>query len=487
MPRYKVFLLYALILLPSLAIAEVRSLDKARELAYDFMQSKMPRTKSSSMNLRMVYSGEDVLTKSSLDPAYYVFNNESGPGFVVISGDDCTLPVLGFSSSYNFKNENMPANLRWWLRHMNRKVIAARQAGLQGAVRLADVGNDMLYYDTAIWDQTEPYNSECPMDGGEHSVTGCGPTALAIAMRYREWPAAGNGNIPSYYSEDANGEIANGPFPGRTLGEEYNWKNMPLTDGYYGTWTSEQERQVASLMADLGAATHADYSADGTGIWDEDVPPAMKTYFGYDQSMTVEFRQDWNVEYIEDLKDQYTPQQWYQMVKDELMNGPAIYAGADEEGGHMFVISGYTDKEYYYVNWGWGGWANGYYALEALTPDDPNDDYYMGSFHEYESLMVNFKKPANFDTDSDDDTDTDPVYNLKENAFLVYDHASRKLSITVENGASVSAKSEKGESVPVISAGSGVYEIDARGLSGVYDMILSKGSSQEVVQIILGE
>ena len=146
-----------------------------------------------------------------------------------------------------------------------------------------------------------------------------------------------------------------------------------------------------------------------------------------------------------------------------------------------------TDKEYYYVNWGWGGWANGYYALEALIPDDPDDDGYIGSFHEYESLMVNFKKPANFDADPDDDTDTDPVYNLKENSSLVYDHASRTLSITVQSGVKVTCKSERGVQLSVMSAGSNVYEIDARGLSGVYDVILSKGSSQEVVQIILGE
>ena len=132
MSRYKVFLLYALLLLPSLMSAEVRSVSEARELAYDFMESRV-KTKSSSINLSMVYSGEDILTKSSLDPAFYVFNNESGPGFVVVSGDDSTLPVLGFSDSHNFKKEGMPANLSWWFRYMGRQVNAARQAGLSSA------------------------------------------------------------------------------------------------------------------------------------------------------------------------------------------------------------------------------------------------------------------------------------------------------------------------------------------------------------------
>lgn len=495
MSRYKVFLLYVLILLPCLAMAEVRTIEKARELAYDFMASKMPQTKSSSMNLRMVYSGEDVLTKSSLEPAYYVFNNESGPGFVVISGEDSTLPVLGFSDKYNFKKEGMPANLSWWFRYMSAQVSAARDAALPVFDRNADVGSDVVKYETALWDQGEPYNAQCPMDGRYRSVTGCGPTAIAIAMRWHQWPVAGKGVIPAYQVEeydDYGDVIGYSDFPGRTLGETYDWSNMPLIDGYYGSWTYEQEDQVARLMADIGAATLAYYSAEGTGILDEDVPPAMKTYFGYGQSMDVVFRQDWYTG-----EDDYTASEWYRMVKSELAKGPAIYAGADYEGtmGHMFILAGYTTKDYYYLNWGWGGLANGYYTLEALTPEEQGyGANELGSYHDWVSLMVNMEKDPNFDAGPGDggsepepEPEPEPVYNLKENASLVYDHAGRKLIITVESGAGVSARGERGESVPVIPAGSDVYEIDARGLSGVYEVILSKGSSQEVVQIILGE
>lgn len=489
MSRYKVFLLYALLLLPSLMSAEVRSVSEARELAYDFMESRV-KTKSSSINLSMVYSGEDILTKSSLDPAFYVFNNESGPGFVVVSGDDSTLPVLGFSDSHNFKKEGMPANLSWWFRYMGRQVNAARQAGLSSADRTADVGSDVIKYETALWDQGEPYNNQCPKDGRERSVTGCGPTAIAIAMRSREWPAAGTGTIPAYevpvYNSDYTDITGYKDFPGRPLGEPYDWDNMPLSDGYYGSWTSAQEDQVARLMADIGAATLADYSAEGTGIWDEDVPPAMKTYFGYDQSMDVKFRQNWDTG-----RDQYTSSQWYKMVKDELANGPAIYAGSDDEAGHMFILAGYTTKEYYYLNWGWGGMANGYYTLEALTPDEQGyGANELGSYHDWVSLMVNFKKDSDSGdggTDPEPDPTPEPVYNLKENASLSYDHNIHTVRVSVTDGVKVSCKSESGKSTSVVNKGSNVYEINVKGLTGVYDMILSKDGYQEVVQIIFGE
>lgn len=425
MSRYKFFILL-LSLFSSLAVqAEVRTLEQAREIAYDFMESRV-MTKASSLNLEMVYDGGEILTRSALTPAYYVFNNESGPGFVIISGEDSVCPVLGFSDSHNFKADRMPSNLRWWLRHVKRQVTAAREAGLGGAVRTASVGRDVVKYETALWDQTEPYNAQCPMDGKERSVTGCGPTAIAIAMRWREWPLAGTGTIPDYkvnvYDENYENVIGTKSFPGRTLGKKYDWSNMPLTDGYYGTWTTYQEEQVARLIADIGAATLADYSSEATGILDDDVPPALNEYFGY-ESVDVRFKEDWNTD-----KVLYTDSQWLQMAKDELENGPAVFAGSDDAGeGHMFVLDGYTDSDYFSVNWGWGGYSNGYYKLNALEPEDQGVGANMGSYNDYQSLIVNFKKGAS----SSPDPEPEPEVPLDELVSLKYVNKTRELVVTV--------------------------------------------------------
>lgn len=425
MSRYKFFILL-LSLFSSLAVqAEERTLEQAREIAYDFMESRV-MTKASSLNLEMVYDGEEILTRSALTPAYYVFNNESGPGFVIVSGEDSVCPVLGFSDSHNFKADRMPSNLRWWLRHVKRQVTAAREAGLGGAVRTASVGRDVVKYETALWDQTEPYNAQCPLDGKERSVTGCGPTAIAIAMRWREWPLAGTGTIPDYevnvYDENYENIIDTKSFPGRTLGKKYDWSNMPLTDGYYGTWTTYQEEQVARLIADIGAATLADYSSEATGIHDEDVPPALNTYFGY-ESVDVRFKEDWYTDRV-----LYTDSQWLQMAKDELENGPAVFAGSDDAGGgHMFVLDGYTDSDYFSVNWGWGGYSNGYYKLNALEPEDQGVGANMGSYNNYQSLIVNFKKGAS----SSPDPEPEPEVPLDELVSLKYVNKTRELVVTV--------------------------------------------------------
>ena len=47
--------------------------------------------------------------------AYYVFNVEQDKGFVVVSGDDRTVPVLGYGETGAFDVDNMPENMKAWL------------------------------------------------------------------------------------------------------------------------------------------------------------------------------------------------------------------------------------------------------------------------------------------------------------------------------------------------------------------------------------
>ena len=83
-------------MLPLLSMAEVRSREDALEIAENFFGKAM--TKSAAYKLDMVWDGSDIMTKSAGSaPAFYVFDNVSGPGFVVVSGDDRVKAVLGYS------------------------------------------------------------------------------------------------------------------------------------------------------------------------------------------------------------------------------------------------------------------------------------------------------------------------------------------------------------------------------------------------------
>ena len=46
---------------------------------------------------------------------FYVFNAEGNAGFVIVSGDDRTKPILGYSVSGSFKEDALPENVEWWL------------------------------------------------------------------------------------------------------------------------------------------------------------------------------------------------------------------------------------------------------------------------------------------------------------------------------------------------------------------------------------
>ena len=56
------------------------------------------------------------LTRSLGDaPAFYIFNAKDNEGFVIVSADDRTEAVLGYSYHGTFSLDGMPDNIRWWL------------------------------------------------------------------------------------------------------------------------------------------------------------------------------------------------------------------------------------------------------------------------------------------------------------------------------------------------------------------------------------
>lgn len=54
------------------------------------------------------------------------------------------------------------------------------------------------------------------------------------------------------------------------------------------------------------------------------------------------------------------------MIQKELIAGrPVLYSGQSTAGGHAFVLDGCDENDMYHFNWGWSGYANGYYSLSS--------------------------------------------------------------------------------------------------------------------------
>lgn len=290
-------------------------------------------------------------------PTFYVITPSSGVGFIIVAGDDAVPPILGYSTTYSIATaELLPPNFEGWLRDIDAAVRYARQCGAEADDVVAQlwsetykpVGATML--NTARWSQLAPYYNQCPMDGDSHSLTGCTQTAMAIIMYHHRWPERAKGVTEAYTT--AGGIYV----PSRDLNHAYDWDSM-LETYVEGKYSDKEAEAVAVLMADLGHAFKATYTAVDTGAFPDML--ALYEMFGYSPASNIAVRRNYSNEY------------WVAMLRREIESlRPVFYAGYTAEGsGHAFVLDGVDDNNYFHVNWGWGGMCDGFFVVDNLMLD----------------------------------------------------------------------------------------------------------------------
>ena len=322
---------------------------QAQQQAYSFWGKQMPmKAKAKSR----VVSTASLSTLGN--DSYYVFNNDAG-GFVIIAGDDAVAPVLGYTSTGAFDANNLPEGLKDLLKSYEQQIAALGKnyKANTTSTRAEFTGEKLL--NTAKWNQGAPFNKYTP----NNYVTGCVATAGAIVMKHHGYPAKGVGS----HSYTWNGQNLTASFE-----HDYDWANMPdrYTDG-----NDEAFDGVARLMSDLGVAVNMQYANGGSASALEDLVTALKKYFGYSK-------------YARHLKiEDLGAEAWNGRLRAEIdANRPVLYAASDANvGGHSFVIDGYKDESFS-VNWGWGGYCDGFYRIGALNPEvdgTPQGDQYNSS------------------------------------------------------------------------------------------------------------
>lgn len=349
MKKFSAFLLIALtLLMPSMASADSVTEQQALAKAVQFF-SKGTETRTAPQ-FELVWNGEEAATRSTAEPAFYIFNRTDVPGFVIIAGDDSVSPVIGYSFENGFGKGEMPSNLRYWLEGVRGMILQSRAAGAPAVDQTPMLGEVVKDLETADWDQGDPYNRECPTYGGQKAVTGCVATAAAIVCQYHNWPLTGNGTTPAYTTRTRGISI-----PARELGS-YNYDLMPKV--YKSGYSEAEAAEVARLMADLGAGVKADYAQPGgTGAYTSDQLKAMVTYMRYNKSAYLA------------LRSGYTDEEWKRLLKTEIdANRPVLYSAGSDAGGHAFVMDGYTSDGMFCFNWGWSGSANGAYSVNNMVP-----------------------------------------------------------------------------------------------------------------------
>lgn len=299
---------------------------------------------------------------------YYIFNvvTSTQKGFVIVSGDDVSTPIIGYSTEGNFSALHISAVSDWLLDAATQVHYAVsnnlkaddeirKKWGNYDEPAVLNSGNQKNTVGVVVkpllkstWNQEPYYNANCPAT----CPCGCVATAMGQIMKFWSYPSQGTG---SYSYTDGKYGTLSANFGATT----YKWSSMPNS-------ISSSNNQIAILLFQLGVSVAMQYSPSGSGAWvlQSDNPggpcaqQAYVNYFGYYSATIKGVR-----------KSDYTKTAWVNLLETELKaSRPIEYAGQGKEGGHTWVCDGYGSTNYFHMNWGWGGADNGYFTVSDLNP-----------------------------------------------------------------------------------------------------------------------
>lgn len=335
--------------------AKVITVDQALDAALLFANQHQMLSSRSSQQTKLQLAHVSGSLEGYTD--YYVFNREADEGFIIVSGDDLTLPVWGYSEHGSFDINGLPENMKWWLSEYQHQLQWLRSHPNASARKGTAIASSVSPLLRTTWDQIYPYNMYCPYirtGPGKHAYAGCLATAMAQIMKYHNHPATGEGDHSYTFNFNGQSTTLSADFSQSV----YHWDLM-LNDYSYG-YSTDQADAVAKLMSDLGISIDMAYGAySSTARYIKSVE-AFVAYFDY--SPSIRFM----------LKSRYSGS-WENLLKSEIdAQRPIYYFGQKGQSqgseGHAFVVDGYDNNGYFHINWGWSGYQDGYFIIDLFTP-----------------------------------------------------------------------------------------------------------------------
>ena len=354
------------------------SQQQAQTVALNYFKMQVPAAANyPQLSLSLSYTK----TESDGTTDFYVFNASPVTGFVIVSGDDAAMPVIAFSSESNFVLGDISRiGLIDWIKSSSVKIHYAVTNHLVAAV---DVQNLWSSYAqninpqtsrsgavgplcTTTWNQEPYYNSLCPpaalsSSSGSKAVTGCVATAMAQIMKYWNYPSQGTGGVISYNDATSAGYSVDYGTLSANMNRHLYWANM-------GNNSTADNDAIDSLMYELGVAVNMNYDSTGSGA---EVLTA-EAYGGPCSQTVYPTNFYYNPNTIQGVYlSSYTTPTWIALMENEINSGRVVqYEGYDPtQGGHTWVMDGYlpaTGGDLLHMNWGWGGYDNGYFSVTNL-------------------------------------------------------------------------------------------------------------------------
>ena len=351
--------------------SQPRSEDEATELAIRFFSEQTTtRGGTGDLQLNLVpqkeiddlfeHSGKKrAKVRIKQSPEFYIFNETSSQKFVIVSADKRQHEILGISDKGLFDSKKIPCGLLTFLIQYADEYAYLQEKEVDDKMMYSPQVETRSYSNTDIlikttWNQTYPYNLQCPVIGYSRCVTGCVATAMAQIMNYHQHPERGTGVIRNSTSKESLDLAA----------QTFDWDGLK---NFTYSYSERGANAVAYLMKACGYAVKMRYGTSLSEAYFEDIPYALIHNFYYSKTCRLLNRRG------------YTPQKWEELIHNELMNKrPILYGGYDSYGcnGHAFILDGYQAKnDLYHFNWGWGGSLDGYFKLSSLIPGTSDFSY----------------------------------------------------------------------------------------------------------------
>ena len=304
---------------------------------------------------------------------YYIFNVGGDGGYVIISGDDRTEPILGYVEHGSFDPENIPENMRSWLQLYEDQIkyivdndLQPESPQLKTRNKARGTKHSVPELLTTRWNQGHPYNLTCPKyykeDGTQaYPAAGCVATAMAQVVYYYKFPEKTKAIIPAhsntYTLDDGTTKTVTAKAIPRNT--KIYWENMRDTYNCNDSHAHDAaDTAVANLVLYCGQGVKMGWKGS-SGASTSRARDFFVTYFGYSESAYWGGRGSYSID------------EWFDMLYHEIEQGyPVLYAGHSSGGGHAFVLDGFDGENLFHVNWGWGGSSNGWFLVSILNPGD---------------------------------------------------------------------------------------------------------------------
>ncbi|CAL2086215.1 Probable C10 family peptidase, streptopain, precursor containing a T9SS type A C-terminal secretion signal [Tenacibaculum sp. 190524A02b] len=392
---------------------------------------------------KKVVSIDEIQYKETL--VYYVINYNNG-GFVIVSADDSTKPILAYSDTGLFDQNLDNPTTKDLLNAYKSFVYESAQAQKASNKQAPNIGwNKILnpakkrdqkretivapFMDDILYTQSSGFNRFCPSDEDGQAIVGCVATAMSQVMRYWEFPTTGNSETSYNHRKYGNLSV-------NFAQQNYDWDNMSKT---------RADDENAKLSYHAGVAVRMNYGTSangGSGAYTRDALSALKRNFKYNQGASMKYRY------------YYSDQDWYDLIKSQLdLKRPVLYSGRSKNlkdpdaggAGHLFALDGYdsTDQgDFFHINWGWAGRSNGYFYLTEMITHGGKYNWIDNN-----AIMVDLY-PTNlapqFNTKASELTKVDEAYtytfkvtdeNRKDKVNVTLKQAPSWLTLNTTNGA----------------------------------------------------